>query len=262
MVVKRGYFATFYAIAVLLHECAHYLVANKLFYRCQKIQLSIFGAVLYGEFADVTSKDSIKIALAGPVCNLCLCLVCLALWWIVPDVYPFTEVFFQANLTMAAVNLLPFYPLDGGRIASGLLQKFLKKPLDVVKKVTVIFSLLLFVMFVISLFSGHNLFNVGLFAICLFSGVLTKSDGAIYVKSVLGTNGNYFLKKGMEKKILVFNKRNTLADVAKRMQGNFLYSLEIVNDDMQVMESLSIAQLEKAVVTQPLDTTLDSLKTN
>ena len=41
--------------------------------------VSIFGAVLYGDFQDVTPKDRIKIALAGPLCNVALCVVCLAL---------------------------------------------------------------------------------------------------------------------------------------------------------------------------------------
>ena len=45
VVFRQGYFAATYAIAVLLHELSHYLVASKLFYHCNEIQLSIFGAV-------------------------------------------------------------------------------------------------------------------------------------------------------------------------------------------------------------------------
>jgi len=68
------------------------------------------------------------------------------------------------------------------------------------------------------------------------------------------------LAHGMEKKTLVFATQNTLADVAKRMQGNYLYALEVVNDDMQVVATFSIADLERAIITKPLSTQLKDLK--
>ena len=258
---KRGFFAMTYTLAVVLHELAHYIVALKLFYRCQEIQLGIFGAVLYGDFDSVTASDRIKIALAGPLMNLVLCVVCLATWWMWPESYVFTQPFFQANASMACVNLMPFYPLDGGRVVTGILQ--LKRQTDcthIVKKVTMICSLLLFVLFVLSLFTGHNLFSLGLFSAFLFSGVLTKSAGETYVKTAHVYAKNYFLAHGMEKKTLVFATQNTLADVAKRMQGNYLYALEIVNDDMQVVATFSIADLEHIIITKPLSTQLKDLK--
>lgn len=260
-VFKQGYFAAMYSIAVVLHELAHYVVASRLFYHCTEIRLSIFGAVLYGDFQDVTSVDRIKIALAGPVCNLVLCLTCLACWWIIPDSYYYTECFVTANLSMACVNMLPCYPLDGGRVLTGILEKrFDKRAVLLTKKITVALSLTLFALFAVSLFSGHNLFSVGMFAICLFSGVLVKTGGECYVKTTFANNRSRFLKKGMEKKTLVFNCENKLADVAKRMQGNFLYCLEVVDDEMEIVRRYSVAQLEKLVLEYPLDTQLKNLR--
>lgn len=258
---KQGYFALTYTLAVVLHELAHYFVARKLFYRCIEIQIGIFGAVLYGEFDSVTALDRIKIALAGPMVNLVLCVVCIATWWLAPESYPFTEAFFQANVSMACVNLLPFYPLDGGRVVTGILQ--LKRGVDcthIVKKVTVTSSLLLFALFVVSLLTAHNLFSLGLFALFLFTGALAKPTGDTYVKSTFVFSKRHFLTFGMEKKTLVFNSQNTLADVAKRLTGNYLYALEVVNDDMQVVATYSIADLEKLIITKPLPTQLKDLK--
>lgn len=260
IVFRQGYFATMYSFAVLLHEAAHYVVASKLFYRCKEIQLGIFGAVLYGDFQDVNGADRIKIALAGPLCNLALCLVCLALWWIAPDGYYYTESFFTANLTMACVNLLPCYPLDGGRILTGLFEKKLgNKALDLTKRFTVAVSLTLFALFVFSLFQGSNLFSLGLFAIGLFTGAFAKGSET-YERTVFAPNLRHFLKKGMEKKTLVFNQNNTLSDVVKRMQGNFLYCLEVVDDDMEVVSRFSVAELEKLVLETSLDTPLHQIK--
>ncbi len=259
--LKRGFFALTYTLAVVLHEVAHYIVARKLFYQCKEIQVGIFGAVLYGDFDSVTAHDRIKIALAGPLANLVLCVVCLATWWMWPESYVFTQPFFQANISMACVNLMPFYPLDGGRVVTGILQQ--KRDVHcthIVKKVTMICSLLLFALFVISLFTGHNLFSLGLFSVFLFSGVLTNKAGETYTKTAHVYAKNYFLNHGMEKKTLVFSTQNTLADVAKRMQGNYLYALEVVNDDMQIVATFSIADLEHIVITKPLSTKLKDLK--
>lgn len=257
---KQGYFALNYAFAVILHELAHYFVASRLFYHCTEIQVSIFGAVLYGDFEDVTAGDRIKIALAGPLCNIVLATICLALWWIAPDTYYYSENFFTANISMACVNMLPCYPLDGGRVLTGIFEKKLgAKAVGLTKKITVALSLSFFCVFVCSLFVGANLFSLGLFAVCLFCGVF-GSGKVCYVKTTFTQSRRRFLKKGMEKKTLVFFEENLLHDVAKRMQGNFLYCLEVVDSDMNVVSRYSVAQLEHLIVTAPLDTPLKSLK--
>lgn len=259
VVFKRGYLAATYVIAVVLHETAHYLVSKRLFYRCNEIRLSVFGAVLYGDFKDVVGADRIKIALAGPFCNFSMCLVCLAAWWIVPETYYFTEPFFTANASMGCINLLPCYPLDGGRVLTGILEKHTEKSLQITKLCTYVCSFLCFGVFFVSLFTGHNLFALGLFAVGLFSGVLTKNGGECYVKTTFVTNRR-FLRHGMEKKTLVFDGNSRLRDVAKRMQGNFLYCLEVVDSDMNVCSRYNVAQLEALVVDCPLDTPLKDLQ--
>ena len=59
---------------------------------------------------------NIKIALAGPVINIAVGFFFIATWWIYPEFYAYTDIIVSANLSMALVNLLPIYPLDGGRI--------------------------------------------------------------------------------------------------------------------------------------------------
>lgn len=260
VVFRQGYFAATYAIAVFLHELCHYIVASRLFYRCTEIKLSIFGAVLYGDFQDVTPSDRIKIALAGPAANVIMAVICAALWWIVPDSYYYTEDFFFANISMACVNMIPCYPLDGGRVLTGIMEKrHCKNAVKITRIVTVALSLALFAVFVVSLFTRHNLFNVGVFAICLFSGVFATGKEC-YVRTAFSANRGRFLKKGMEKKTLVFSENNKLSDVAKRMQGSFLYCLEVVDEQMEVVARYSVAQLEGVIVSCPLDTLLKNLR--
>lgn len=258
LLFKKSYLAGMYTLAVVLHECAHYLVAKRLFYRCTEIKVGVFGAVLYGDFRDVAGSDRIKIALAGPMCNFALCLVCLAMWWLFPESYYFLDDFFTANLSMGCVNLLPCYPLDGGRVLTGILDTHTPKALRITQICTYACSFLCFGVFFVSLFTGDNLFNVGLFALGLFSGVLCKSGGECYTKFAAKCDRRR-LKHGMEKKILVFDKSTSLRDVAKRMRGNFLYCLEVVDSELNVCCRFDVAQLESLVLDYPLDSTLSSL---
>lgn len=263
VIFRQSYFALLYTVAVLLHEVSHYVVASRLFYRCTQIRLGIFGATLYGDFDNVSSVDRIKIALAGPLCNAVLCLVCVAVWWIVPSSYYFTEQFFSANASMCCANLLPCYPLDGGRIVTGIAEsKWNVNGIKFVKNLTIILSVGLFAVFVVSLVTADNLFAVGLFAVCLFSGVLVGNGGECYVKTTFASNIRYFKKFGMEKKTLVFYGSSKLRDVAKRMQGNFAYCLEVVNDNLEVVANYSVAELERLVLDNLQDTKLIDLVQN
>lgn len=107
--------------AVLLHELAHARVAKKLGYGLNMIKLMPYGAALCGaEY--IKPKHEIMIAAAGPMFNLVLAAPIAALWWLYPPSYAFTKAFCLGNLYVGIFNLLPVYPLDGGRIALALLS--------------------------------------------------------------------------------------------------------------------------------------------
>lgn len=259
IVTRQGYSAALYAVAMFLHEAAHFVVAKKLLYNCTEIRLGAFGAVLYGDFQDLDAVDRIKIALAGPLFNFSMCVVCLALWWSFPDTYYFSHAFFQANASMGCVNLLPCYPLDGGRVFTGVAQTATgKNCLNFVKALTcaVGFAGLLLCVFL----PQHRLYNVGVFSVCLLLGVVCQSGGECYTRTTLVQSKQRLLKRGMEKKTLVFCEESTLREVAKRMKGNYLFCLEVVDEDMNVRQRYGVAQLEKLILQTPLDTPLCQLK--
>ena len=117
-----------YLGTVLLHEYAHFLCALRFGLRMDEVRLYPFGAVLYGQTARLKPQEEILVALAGPGLNAALALIFTALWWMVPELYPLTDSVVMANLSMAVCNLLPVYPLDGGRVVLNLLLlKFPKK---------------------------------------------------------------------------------------------------------------------------------------
>ena len=165
--IRQAYIFGLYTLSVLIHESAHYFVAKKCGYKCNCIAVSAFGAVLYGEFDSVDNRDGVKIALAGPAANAVCALVFVALWWMFPALYVFSQPFVAANVSLCLINLLPAYPLDGGRVFVSLLsaKTDYAKALKVSKILSVALSGALFFVFLCMCFAGAPNFSLGLFAV-------------------------------------------------------------------------------------------------
>jgi Zn-dependent protease/predicted transcriptional regulator len=106
--------------SVLLHELGHALVARR--YQVQTVEIVMY---LIGGVARLASRPAPRqelwIALAGPAVNV---LIAAALWGILQISGPqkvLLEIA-QANLGLAAFNMLPAFPMDGGRVLRSLLS--------------------------------------------------------------------------------------------------------------------------------------------
>ena len=114
-------------LVAVQHECAHAFAAAKLGYKLRAIVLMPFGAVIDGDMRGVSLKDELFVALCGPLCNLITAVGFVALWWFAPTMYAFTDTAFYTSLSIGIINLLPAYPLDGGRILQCLLARLFSK---------------------------------------------------------------------------------------------------------------------------------------
>lgn len=109
---------------VLLHELAHVAAAKRFGVHVSDVELLPFGGVsrMGSEVVFDPSKE-VYVAAAGPATNLLLVglgtvLKNYGLWD--DDLGPF---FLQCNLMVAAFNLLPALPLDGGRVFRAYLAR-------------------------------------------------------------------------------------------------------------------------------------------
>lgn len=165
-------------LSALLHEGGHYIVSSSMGYELNRITLMPYGAVLSGYAGDVTIKDEIKIAVAGPAVSGFLAIFFTALWWLFPSAYPFTDLAGKTNAALFFVNLIPAYPLDGGRVLYALasLKTGRKKGLKIAKIVTISISAALFLLFIYSCFHGINL-TIAVFSVFLISGLFGFKKG-------------------------------------------------------------------------------------
>ena len=106
-----GYLLAFFAVTI--HELSHYAVALIAGAKDLTVVLMPYGAALSvkGEFLHKGA-----VLLAGPFSNLVLASFTLSTCWIFPELYGVLKNFVTANVFLAVLNLLPAYPLDGGRL--------------------------------------------------------------------------------------------------------------------------------------------------
>ena len=105
--------------SVLLHELGHILVARDFGCKTKSISLYPFGGIASICLPPDVNKE-LYIALAGPAVNAFICTTALFANYV--GVPMMNEVVFF-NSVMFIFNLLPSYPMDGGRILRALLAK-------------------------------------------------------------------------------------------------------------------------------------------
>ncbi|MDD4832456.1 MAG: hypothetical protein PHI78_02155 [Clostridia bacterium] len=257
---KLSVFA-FYIVSVLIHELSHYFTALKYFYKCERIEISAFGLTLYGDFEEAVSKEQTAIALAGPFANLAISLFLFAAWYIYPEIYVFTRDFLYANLSIGLINLLPCYPLDGGRALLGILtrKRPYKSSLAIVKTLTAVFSLALFVVFVISLFTKYPLFALGIFAALLFSALLEQTDKQIYSRLNVIFGKKKRIKYGLEKKRLIFLPETTLKTMLGKIENGYVFEFEIVDENMKAVAIITEERFYNYISKYPVDTPISQI---
>ncbi|NCA68195.1 MAG: hypothetical protein EOM87_09065 [Clostridia bacterium] len=249
-----------YIASVLLHEYAHYLAALKFGLCMDEVKLYPFGAVLYGEMSHLSLHEEIIVALAGPLLNIVIALLFVASWWIVPDIYIYTDTLMMANVSIAMFNLLPVYPLDGGRIALNLLLKKMqpKKAFRLLYICSITFAGALFAAYFVTSFLTIN-YTLGIAAILIFSGAFDMGNELIFRKTYCANFTEKRLQQGLPVKHIAVKKDITLFKLMSMLSSNCYYTVYLLDDEYRVKKTLPHSELNALVCGSDLYTPLDEL---
>ncbi len=113
-------------VAVLAHELCHSLVAIRYGARVRSITLMMLGGVSLIE-GDLPPGREAWMAFAGPLGSLGIAALSWAVYRFVPlppEVLAAVFAFATTNAVLGVFNLLPAFPMDGGRVVRGLLSRW------------------------------------------------------------------------------------------------------------------------------------------
>ena len=219
------FFSSF--VTVLLHEIAHGIAGKKYGYQMSKITLMPYGAMIYGG-EKFNRKEGIMIALAGPLCNGILALFTIALWWLLPESFAYTQDFLNSNLTLMCFNLLPCFPLDGSRVVLSLCGDKIKA-LKILKIVGVILSILIIGLGIASIFVTMNvsIINIGVFWLigAIFGG---QKEEYSCIAGRLSFVKNY--KRGVLARDVYISQDTKIFELFRYLNRDYLTTFIVVND--------------------------------
>jgi Zn-dependent protease/predicted transcriptional regulator len=119
-------------VCVILHELGHALAAKKFNIKTTRITLLPIGGLAQMEQIPEKPKEELIIAFAGPAVNLVIAAILYPITGISsstlseidPAVKPenFLLILMTLNLWLALFNLIPAFPMDGGRVLRALLS--------------------------------------------------------------------------------------------------------------------------------------------
>ena len=234
-----------YFLALSLHEMAHIFVAINKGYKLKQVRLDIFGmSVELDESID--TQDNFAVNIAGPLCNILISVSCVALYCLIPMTYWVLKDFCVANLVLAVFNLLPIYPLDGGKIFRGFVKSDKTyKILDIVVR----FSLVLMCLtgFVFSCFKSAN------YLLLLLSFFFVVSKGK---QEPTMSIFKYKKAKVYRVELLKVSEEENLFNLIKRIKSNY-YTIFYCPQTKRYIDEDSLIDLATKF---PLTNTLKELK--
>jgi Zn-dependent protease/CBS domain-containing protein len=175
-------------VSVLLHELGHSLVARRYGYPITSITLWLFGGIAQFDEMPEEWKQELFIAIAGPLVSVGLGLGLFGGFWVLPSILPIETtgpaalVFILGylavtNIALAAFNMLPGFPMDGGRVLRSLLSihRPYARATEIAAEVGKLFAIALGL---IGLFVGFNLLLVGV-AFFIYIGATSEAQQAM-----------------------------------------------------------------------------------
>jgi Zn-dependent protease len=193
--------------SLLAHELSHSVVAMRNNLSIRGITLFIFGGVAHMEEEPPSPSVEFKMAIAGPAMSVFLALCFLGLTQAFYNLgmpkalISITNYLFILNLIVAIFNLIPGFPLDGGRVLRAALWNYYKD----IKKATAIasafgkgFAFFLIAVGLLNLFTGSLIAGIWFIFIGLFlqeaaeisyrQVVMKKTLSGIKVENIMTKN--------------------------------------------------------------------------
>ena len=204
-------------VSVLLHELSHSLVAKTQGIGVESITLFFFGGVAAITKEDMKPKSEFLMAIAGPLFSFFFAGVFFLINKLNGNgiVNAITFYLYQLNFILAMFNLLPGYPLDGGRALRAILYAYykdLKKATKIAASIGRFIAGFLIVLGIFGMFSGGpGLWFILIGAFLYF--IAGMSYEQVVLKEVLE---KVPVKELISKKIITLDPELLVKDFIKR----------------------------------------------
>ncbi|MGH7908841.1 MAG: site-2 protease family protein [Thermodesulfobacteriota bacterium] len=238
-------------LCVLLHELSHSYVAQKSGIAVPRITLFIFGGAAQISEEPRSAKMEFNIAVAGPICSFILGVI----FWILSKTdFASTHKGFLAifeylafiNIALVIFNMIPGFPLDGGRILRAYLWnrwQDIRKATFTVCQIGSAFGIGLMLLGLVNFFFGNLIGGIWFVFIGMFLNQAAKSGYQMTVfKDVLS---GVKVKNVMTSNVISVPEFLSLNDLVQNYFYHHLFvSFPVVRDGGELIGIVSVSQVK------------------
>ena len=191
--------------SIVFHELCHSLVARRFGLPMKGITLFVFGGVAEMSDEPSSAKAEFLMAVAGPLSSILLGLMLYVVTALGSEVLstPVTGVIdylVAINLFLAAFNLLPAFPLDGGRVLRAALwqwKKNMRWATRIASRIGTGFGIFLILVGIFYVVMGNIINGIWLFMIGMFlrNAAQMSYQQVLIRKALEGETVQHFMKK-------------------------------------------------------------------
>ncbi|MEK6599230.1 MAG: site-2 protease family protein [Deltaproteobacteria bacterium] len=247
---------------VLIHELSHSYTSNKLGLDIKEITLFIFGGVARLTKEPDDPVTELKVAVAGPAASIALA----AIFWVLMQIantfsiYPVLSAIFEylamINMVLVIFNMIPGFPLDGGRVLRSLWWKKtgdLQKATQIASRVGKGFAALLIGFGFFQIFLGN--FIGGLWMIFIGMFLQQTADSSYRQLLVKKTLERIKVSDAMTRNVVTITEDSTLAAVVEKYFFGYHFVGFPVSSDGRITGMLTLNNV-RLVPKEKWDTTL------
>jgi len=250
-------------ITVLLHELAHVIVAIKIGVKVREIEIFPFGGVArFDSIVGNNPRIEILVSCAGPALSFILAIIFFVLGRVTNNSFPI-DFFMKSNIFMFLFNILPLFPLDGGRIARGYLayKVGIKSATKKLSYITYIVSIGLLLVSIYKLVFKFEGIYLSLIAIFLFIAAHNERKMAafIFIQEFAGKKEELKKNKIMETHMLVALKQVRAKDVIECFLPKKYHLIIVIDNHGESIGTINEIQLLEGVIKYGVECNLESL---
>lgn len=237
-----------YTAVLFMHEFAHAFVAERLGYTLKSVRILPYGVAISGDFDCLRPSHEVAIALAGPLLNLIVWIALAGLWWQFPETYAATQLIAEASFFTAAVNLMPVYPLDGGRALHGALGAAMppEKAEKILKKISYAVGAVMVCGCVALIVTGAN-FTFATLGIFIVASLVLPGGRNGYERIHSMANTEKRLKLGLRVREIMVDENATLLSMYKMLRSDRYTRFLIADKNMKISAIVTETELDALI---------------